>query len=193
MGLRTKNKEVEKLLSYLGALESKRANVEEGRKFLTGKTDFSNLSHLASIVREYCIIALDILFQENNNDNISLVTLPRHFKKSFNHKFFQEYESALKSIKEKYADQIERVRKNRNLGLAHIGTKEELGLAKEFQKLEWLDDYSILAKDEHHSFILKQDIVDGMTIFGKGLEEISLLITALRTKISQELVFFNEK
>lgn len=73
----------------------------------------------------YIVNNLASLFDNKGKNLISLERIPTRFGKSFHHNFFSEYIVAIKCFKDAHKKDLERIEKNRNLGMAHLGGGEE--------------------------------------------------------------------
>ncbi|MBI3638310.1 hypothetical protein HY227_01035 [Candidatus Wolfebacteria bacterium] len=103
------------------------------------------------------------LLNNKSKNLISLERVPVRFEKSFPYNFFSEYIAAIKHIKNDYKKDLERIEKNRNLAMAHLGGgKERLGYDQfTAQKIDkFFGTKSSIAAEDKFLFITSTNILE---------------------------------
>lgn len=97
--------------------------------------EYKDKKYLKYALKEYIILKTALLFEENNKTNMSLIRLPEKFKKQIKVSNLDCYNKQLNNIREENKDDIKRIRKNRNLAIAHIGINDELTFDNKTRKI----------------------------------------------------------
>ncbi|MFH1694545.1 MAG: hypothetical protein ABH880_02210 [Patescibacteria group bacterium] len=137
------------------------------------------------VTTHYIVNNLYALFDDGKKEANSLPRIARRFEKHFPRNFFSEYLDSVQKLSRTYADDIERLEKNRHLSTAHIyaSEKEQLGwdpvTAERINKT--FGGRTHVAKKKSLHFITPNNVLD-MSIIG-AIPEIKNTLSKLQLMI----------
>lgn len=176
---------IEIVVIFLGRAISLLRRSIEGKISLKNKGDV-DLMRLA--LTHYIVNNLAALFNDKNRKVNSLPNIAKHLERHVPNNFFLEHNVSTAEFIRKYADDLERIEKNRHLSTAHLGASknERLGWSPQLAKNidEILGTQSSVAKNDSLRFITPYQLLDMPII--QSIPEIKSIVENLNLKFIGE-------